>query len=324
MDLSTNRVLYEQNMNSKRLIASITKIMTCIVAIENTDIEKEVTVGKEVLKSFGSGIYIEVGEKINFKDLLYGLMLRSGNDAAIEIAYNTAGDMPSFVKLMNEKAQEIGMKNTNFINAHGLEDETGNGNISTAYDMALLTSYAYKNDTFKEIFSTKKKIAKSNTKTYSWTNKNKILHSYDFITGGKTGYTKKAKRTLVTTAEKDNKKIVIVTLNDGNDFSDHINLYQKLFSEYDSIQILNKNSFSLDECTDCYIKNDFYAMVNKKEKDNIEIENVLEKNSNSDYAGVIRIKLKDKLLHEEMIYKNKQEYKKESFFQKLRDWILSW
>lgn len=324
MDLTTNRVLYEQNMNNKRLIASISKIMSCIIAIENADLESTVTVKEEVLKSFGSGIYIEVGEKIKFKDLLYGLMLRSGNDAAIEIAYNTANDMESFVKLMNDKAKEIGMTNTTFINSHGLEDEKGNGNVSTAYDMALLTSYAYQNETFKQIFGTKKYTAKSDRKTYSWTNKNKILHSYDFITGGKTGYTKKAKRTLVTTAEKDNKKIVIVTLNDGNDFNDHIDLYQKIFKEYEAVEMLNKDSFYLEDCKDCYIKNNFYALVNKKEKENLTYEYILEKNSTSEYAGLSKVYLNNKLLYEQNIYKKVNIQEKKSIFQKLKEWLLSW
>ena len=325
MDLSSERVLYEQNMNNKRLIASISKIMTCIIAIENADLNQNVTVKEEVLKAYGSAIYIEMGETIKLKDLLYGLMLRSGNDAAIEIAYATAGDMPSFVELMNNKAKELNMKNTYFYNAHGLEEDDGNGNTSSAYDMAILTSYAYKNNTFKEIFGTKNIIVKSDKKTYSWTNKTKILHSYDFITGGKTGYTKKAKRTLVTTAEKDNKRIVIVTLNDGNDFQDHINLYQQLFKKYNSIQILNKDLFSLENCDNCYIKNDYYALVTKEEQEDLNLKYIIENNSNSEYKGKVEVFLKDNLLHEEIIYQKIIDSKtKEGFLKRIIDWIKSW
>ena len=325
MDLSSNRVLYNQNMNNKRLIASITKIMTCIIAIENGNLDSEIEVGKEVLKAYGSAIYIEIGEKITLKNLLYGLMLRSGNDAAIEIAYHIAGDMPSFVNMMNQKAQEIGMKDTLFLNAHGLEENDGNGNMSTPYDMALLTSYAYQNEIFREIFGTKRVTASSSKKTYSWQNKNKILHSYDFITGGKTGYTKKAKRTLVTTAEKDNKKIVIVTLNDGNDFSDHISLYERLFKEYDAVSMIDKNTFHLDNCQNCFVNNNYYALVTKEEMNKLHNEYILELDSKSEYAGKIRIFLDKELLHEEIIYKSRNnEIKNKSFWQKIVDWIVSW
>ena len=156
MDLNSGRILHENNINDQRLIASITKIMTCIVTIETADLNEEIEVGEEILKTYGSAIYIEVGEKLTLKDLLYGLMLRSGNDAAVVIAKNVAGSMENFALLMNEMANKIGMKNSYFYNAHGLEEDNDTGNLSTAYDMALLTKYAMKNKTFREIFGTKK------------------------------------------------------------------------------------------------------------------------------------------------------------------------
>ena len=204
MDLNSSRIIYEANIHEQRLIASITKIMTCIVTIENVDIDKKVKVDEDVLKAFGSAIYIEVGEELTIKDLLMGLMLRSGNDAAIVLAKNVAGSMDEFVYLMNELASNIGMKDTIFYNNHGLDEGEYKGNISTAYDMALLTKYAMNNKTFRNIFKTKEYITKSSYKTYKWKNKNKLLHRYDYITGGKTGFTKKARRTLVTTASKNN------------------------------------------------------------------------------------------------------------------------
>ena len=323
MDLSSNRVLYTENKDEPRLIASISKIMTCIIALENVDINKKVTVGKEVLSAYGSAIYIELNEELTIKDLLYGLMLRSGNDAAIEIAYHTSGNMEKFSALMNQKAKELGMNNTHFINSHGLEENDGTGNTSSAYDMALLTSYAYKNPTFKEIFKTKNITIKTNYKTYTWKNKNKLLHSYDYITGGKTGYTQKAKRTLVTTAEKDDKKIVIVTLNDSNDFSDNINLYESLFKKYISYKALNKSDFKINSCSDCYIKNDYSFLIEKNEKNKVKQDIYLEQNPNSEYAGLVRISLDNKLIHEEPIYR-KKEIQKESFIKKIINWIKSW
>ena len=162
MDYNSKRVLEGSNINEKKLIASTTKIMTAIIALENANINDEVEVSKDVLKAYGSAIYIEVGEKLKLIDLLYGLMLRSGNDAAIEIARHVSSSMEEFTKLMNSKAKELNMNDTVFINNHGLEDENENGNISTAYDMALLMQYALSNEQFKEIIKTKRHIVKSN------------------------------------------------------------------------------------------------------------------------------------------------------------------
>ena len=137
MDLNSGSVLYQKNANEKRLIASITKIMTAIITLENISLNKEIKVGEEVLKMYGTNIYVEVGEKITIKDLLYGLLLRSGNDASVVLANAVSKNEEEFVKLMNTKAQEIGMKNSTFSNPHGLDEETKN--YSTAYDMALLS-----------------------------------------------------------------------------------------------------------------------------------------------------------------------------------------
>lgn len=326
MDLNSNRVLYEKNIHEQRLIASTTKIMTCIIAIENASLNKEVIVGDEVLKAYGSAIYIEVGEKLTLKDLLMGLMLRSGNDAAVVIASFVAKDMDSFVKLMNDKAKEIGMQDTIFYNSHGLEEQDGKGNLSTAYDMALLTSYAMKNNTFRKIFATKKYIAKTNYKTYSWTSKNKLIHHNDFITGGKTGFTKKARRTLVTTASKNNIDLVIVTLNDPNDFQDHISLYNNIFNKYESLLVLDKNNFRIKEDTfykdnRLYIKNSYYATVTEDEKDDLEIKYILKKNKrikNNDIVGKVQVFLNDELLHSDIIYVS---VKKEKWYQRLIGWF---
>ena len=334
MDLNSDRVFYENNINDERLIASITKIMTCIIAIENSDIDKEVTVGEEVLKAFGSAIYIEIGEKLTLKDLLYGLMLRSGNDAAMVIAKNVAGDMELFADLMNNLASSIGMKNTNFVNSHGLEENDGSANISTAYDMALLTKYAMQNKIFREIFSTPKMVVKTNYKTYSWTNKNKLLHRYDYITGGKTGFTEKARRTLVTTASKDNLEVVVVTLNDPNDFQDHITLYESVFDNYEGILVLDKDNFKVKKDKiykdhKLFIKNNYYAAVKDKEKDDLHIEYQLYKNKkyiDGDVVGNANIYLKDELLHKEDIYVEVKETKesKAGLWGKIIGWFKKW
>lgn len=312
MDLDNKRVLSGYNEHEPRLIASITKIMTAIVAIENSNLDDLVEVTDIVKESFGSGIYIKVGEKITLRDLLYGLMLRSGNDAALLIAEYVGGGVDNFVYMMNEYANNLNMKNTIFINPHGLENKDGIGNKSTSYDMALLTSYASKNSTFREIFSTKTYTCKTSMMTYKWHNKNKLLR-YDFITGGKTGFTEKARRTLVTTGSKNNINLTVVTLNDSNDWQDHVYLYNKIFNEYKSYLVVDKNKFKIKKDkyykkNKLYIKNSYYMTMKKSEQKDILINIELikyKRYSNDDLVGYINIYLKNKLYHKEPIYVRK-------------------
>lgn len=325
MDMDTKRVIYSYNQNEPRLIASITKIMTSLVAINNSNIKDIVTMNESILKSYGSGIYVEVGEEMSLEDLLYGLMLRSGNDAAIAIADYVGGSMEGFVELMNENAKNIGMKKTTFINSSGLENDEGIGNMSTSYDMALLMSEAMKNDTFKEIVSTEKKIVKTNYKTYVWYNKNKLLKNYEYCTGGKTGFTEKARRTLVTTASKDNMNFVVVTLNDPNDFSDHEELYEKYFNEYKSYKILDKNNEEFNN-KNYYLKSTKYLTLTNKEYKNIKKEITYYEDNVSDIVGYITVKLNDDVLLKEYIYEKnnikEENNDKKNFFEKLKELIL--
>ena len=332
MDLNSKRVLYQNNINEKHLIASTTKIMTTLIALENSDLNKIITVDEDVLKAYGSAIYIKVGEKITLRDLLYGLMLRSGNDAAIVIAKSVAGSMNNFTNLMNLKAQNIGMTNTYFYNAHGLEEKDGKGNISTAYDMALLTREAMKNKTFRKIFKTKKYQAKTSDRNYLWTNKNKLLHNEKFITGGKTGFTKKAKRTLVTTGSKDNLDLVIVTLNDPNDFNDHRELYNKYFKKYKNKILVSKKNFKINnekyyKNNELYIKNDITLPLTKEEQKNVKIDYELEKRNrciNNSKIGTAKIFFKNKLINEEDIFVKCKKVNKLNTWNKLIGWFKKW
>lgn len=320
LDQDTNRVLLSKNKDKPMLIASITKIMTCIIALENKNISDLVVVDDSIKESYGSGIYISVGEEITLEDLLYGLMLRSGNDAAIMISTYVSGSVDSFVDLMNQKAKEIGMKNTVFHNPSGLDNNTI-GNTSTAYDMALLTSYAMQNKTYREIVKTKKYTAKTNLKTYIWHNKNKLLQ-YDYITGGKTGYTEKAKRTLVSTASKNNLNLVVVTIKDSDDWNTHKSLYEYAFDNYKSYNILNKKTFSIpkDKYYDSlYIKNDVSIILNINETKNVISHIKLEKKKhykNNEKVGTSYIYVGKKLVHKEDIYARKTN-KKESIFKRI-------
>lgn len=329
MDMDSNRILYEENINEKRSVASISKIMTALVAIESRKLDEVVVVGDEIQKSYGSGIYIKEGEEMFLRDLVYGLMLRSGNDAALAIAKYVGGTVEDFVKMMNKKANEIGMKNTTFNNPSGLDQDKGN--YSTAYDMAILTSFAMKNEEYKKITGTKKHTVKTNMNTYSWINKNKLLSIYKYTTGGKTGFTEIAKRTLVSTASKDNTNLVVVTLNDGNDWQDHQNLFEYGFSNYTNLKILEKGNITIYnddyyEDYELYVKNDFNYLMGANEKDNLVFKYELEKNrniKNNDKIGDLNIYLGDKKIHEEEIFVKIINHKKKSFFTKIRDWFVN-
>lgn len=325
MDMDSNRIIYEKNIHDVRSVASISKIMTAVLAIESGKMDDNIIIGEEIKQAYGSGIYIQVGEEITLRDLVYGLMLRSGNDAALAIANYVGGDVDSFVIMMNNKAQEIKMTHTTFNNPSGLDQE--NGNYSTAYDMALLTSYAMKLDEYKKITGTKNYKLKTNKNTYDWTNKNKLLKIYKYTTGGKTGFTEKAKRTLVTTASKDNLNLVVVTLNDGDDWNDHKKLFEYGFNNYTNINILTKGKMNIYNEKyykeyELYIKNDYNYPIMNNEKNNLLLTYELYKKiPKNEKIGEIKVKLGDKVLHSEPIYiKDKPQTKSHKNF---IDWVKS-
>lgn len=302
MEEQTGRILYEKNSHKKMLIASTTKIMTAIITIENTKLTENVKVGKEILKMYGTNIYIDVGEEISIEALLYGLMLRSGNDAAVTLANYVAGTEEKFVQLMNEKAKTIGMNNTVFNNPHGLDDDTKN--YSTAYDMALLSIYANKNPIYKKITKTKKITIKSNYKTYLWYNRNKLLQQYEYCTGGKNGYTPSAGKTLVTTASKDLLFLTIVTLNDSDSYKTHMNLYEEYFNKYKNYTIVKKGK-RYKKGNKIYVTSETFSYpMTKEEKKHLYIE-ITGKNQK-----YITIKLYEKIIGK--IKLNKLEQKKEA------------
>ncbi|PYZ94458.1 D-alanyl-D-alanine carboxypeptidase [Salipaludibacillus keqinensis] len=232
MEQESGRILYEKNSRTQMRIASITKIMTAILAIESGKLDETVTVSSRAFGTEGSSIYLAEGEKIPLNDLVYGLMLRSGNDAAVAIAEHVGGSLEGFIYLMNEKAREIGMSQTVFSNPHGLDDHEEH--YSTAYDMALLTQYAMKNPVYQEVSATE--TYRSETKENRirvFNNKNRLLTQlYPASTGGKTGYTKRAKRTLVSTAEKNEMDLIAVTINAPSDWYDHMNLFEWGFEHF--------------------------------------------------------------------------------------------
>ena len=226
MDAESGRVLYEQNIHQPRLIASITKLMTALVAVEQAeDLDEVVCVKGEWLGSEGSSIYLKAGEEITLRGLLYGLLLQSGNDAAMAIACHTAGSEAEFVALMNRRAAELGMKDTSFANPSGLNDEK---HFSTAYDMALAAQACLKNEAVAEICATRSITIGTRT----FVNHNKLLTRYEGCVGMKTGFTEKAGRTLVSAATRDGQTLICVTLNDGDDWNDHMKLLDYGFQTY--------------------------------------------------------------------------------------------
>ena len=224
LDADSGRVLYEHNADEPMLIASITKIMTAVVALEQGEIGETYTVTAEDLAE-GSSMYLAVGEELTLEELLYGLMLSSGNDAALAVAHCVCGSVGRFVSEMNRKAEALGMTRTSFANPNGLDDE---GHYSTARDMAALTAYALQNAAFVRIVSTKSITIGARTLT----NHNKLLSWYDGCIGVKTGYTKAAGRTLVSAARRAGQTLVAVTLSDGNDWEDHASLLDYGFENY--------------------------------------------------------------------------------------------
>ena len=315
MDLDSGRVLYENNADEERLIASITKIMTCIIAIEEGDLDKEIKAGEEILKMYGTSIYLELNEKMKLIDLLYGLMLRSGNDASVVIAKEVAGSVDEFVKMMNEKAKEIGMTNTTFSNPHGLDEETKN--YSTARDMAKLSRYAYKNKTYRKIIGTEEYRVKTDNKSYLWYNRMKLLGDYKYCTGGKNGYTPSAGKTLVTTHKKGNLKITVVTLYDNDEYNNHERLAEYAFDNYSNYDIVDKNDFNLViDDNKYYVNKSFSYPLTESEKDNVKVLASIDDSINSGKVGNINISLNNKTLKKIPLY-IKEEKKKENFFTKL-------
>ena len=226
MDAESGRVLYEQDAHRSRLIASTTKLMTALVAVEQAaDLEETVSVKGEWLGSEGSSIYLKAGEEITVRALLYGLLLQSGNDAAMAIACHVAGSEADFVALMNEKAAELGMNNSSFANPSGLNDDK---HYSSAYDMALLARACLNNETVAEICATQ--AITIGTRTF--VNHNKLLRRYEGCVGMKTGFTEKAGRTLVSAATRNGQTLICVTLNDGDDWNDHAKLLDYGFETY--------------------------------------------------------------------------------------------
>ncbi len=231
INCDTLEILHEKDSGKKASIASLTKIVTAITALENFDVSKEIIVTDEMVGVDGSSIYLKKGEVLSVEELLYGLMMRSGNDAATAIALSVSGSVGEFSKLMNETAQKAGAVNSNFVNPHGLEEKE---HYSTAKDVALITAYALKNQSFSKIVGTKKKVIRNTIEDYDRVliNKNKLLYSYDGCDGVKTGYTKVSGRCLASSATRNGVRLVCVVINCADTYGRTKQLFDEAFKKY--------------------------------------------------------------------------------------------
>ncbi len=235
VDATTGRVLYEKAADEQSLIASTTKIMTALVVCERCNVLDRMRIPKEAVGIEGSSMYLREGEVLTLQDLLYGLMLHSGNDAAVALAIYCGGTVEGFVELMNEKARLLGLTGTNFENPNGLDSPH---HYSTARDLAVLASYAMEDPIFQKIVSTKSVTAAGR----SLRNHNKLLWRVEGADGVKTGYTRAAGRILVSSAVRQGRRLVAVTIDDGDDWVDHAAMLEDGFSGYALQKIVDKGA----------------------------------------------------------------------------------
>lgn len=233
LDAQTGRVLYEKQADARALIASTTKIMTALIVCEQCNVLDRMRIPKEAVGIEGSSMYLQEGEVLTIQELLYGLMLHSGNDAAVALAIYCGGTVEGFAQLMNDKAHRLGMSGTHFENPNGLDSPE---HYSTARDMAILTAYAMENPVFAKTVSTKT-VTVGNR---SLRNHNKLLWRVEGVDGVKTGFTKAAGRILVSSATRQGRRLIAVTMNDPNDWQDHAQLLDDAFSRYSIQQIVSK------------------------------------------------------------------------------------
>ena len=281
MELTTGKVLQESNADVKLPMASTTKIMTAIIIVEDCNLDEAFIVDDKAVGVEGSSIYLKKGEEIDVRDLLYGLMLRSGNDSAAALAIHHSGSIEKFVEVMNERAKQIGANSTNFKNPSGLPD---NEHYTTARDLCEIARYAMQNQTFKEIVST----TSYKGKYRSYANKNKMLYNYQGANGVKTGYTVKAGRCLVSSAERDGMDVVCVVLNCPDMYERSTVILNNSFNTYELLKLDENNVFMSDTVL-CKLKNSTNLVVKKGQKLSFKV--IPEVNSKHTQKGDLVAKL---------------------------------
>lgn len=287
LDGDTGRVLFESSSDARLPIASLTKIWTALVAIENSNLQDEVVISPRAATAEGSSIYLQAGEKVTVETLLYGLMLRSGNDAATALAEHAGGSVEGFVKLMNERAVVAGLTNTVFMNPSGLHHDE---HLSSARDTAEMLRVALQNKTFKKIASTV--LYRANTENgMLWENKHRLLREGSGVAieigdetqqpvnalksakgsafAGKTGFTKVAGRTLATAFQKDGQTCIVVTLNESDDWNVHRGLANKVWQEYSLETVVKKGKYKVNKNLSIRLEEPILLQLTKEEKESV-------------------------------------------------------
>ena len=315
MEQDTKRVLYGKNYRSKVKIASTTKILTAIVAIENNSLDEKVTISKKAAGTGGSTVGLISGSQVSLKALMYGMLLKSGNDCAVAIAEHVGGSVEEFANMMNEKAYEIGAKDTRCTNPHGLDTED---NYSTAYDLALITCYAKTNETLSKMLGTESITINFDRSPKYLANTNRLLFTYEYCDGGKTGFTNGANRCLVATAKKEDLKVVAVVLGANTTdirFSETKELLKYGIENYKMTDISDSINWYIDIPV---YKGNIYSYVRKfnfskmlplkeGEKEQIYISQSIVPNlyapvQRGSYLGNLELYMRDELLYSKNIY----------------------
>ena len=292
IDADTGRLLDGNNENVRLPIASLTKIWTAFTFIES-GAKGDVLITPEAASAEGSSIYLKQGTVIDSDALLYGLMLRSGNDAAHALSEHAGGSLEGFVDMMNEKAIIHGLNDTVFTNPSGLHDEK---HLSTAYETALMMYHAMGNEKFREIATAKNHQYQGEEQAYSWRNKHRLIHYEPTAIAGKTGFTKAAGRTLVTYFEKDGKKVIVVTLNDGDDWNTHINLSAKVFSTFKKTTVAKKGTYELLPGVEAELAAPIELLLKKGEKAKLLNVAHIPRGKNKKSTGLWTVSLDDEVI----------------------------
>lgn len=333
IEATTGRILYAKDENKKLPMASTTKILTAIVAIENCkQLDKKFEIPKSAVGVEGSSIYLKKGEHLSIRELLYGLMLRSGNDSAVAIATIVSGSVEKFVEEMNKKCEKLGLKNTHIVTVNGLHDDK---HYSTASDLAKLTAYAMNNSVFSEIVSTKEKCISSELdKKYGYRylkNKNKLLNMIKGADGVKTGYTTKAGKCFVGSATRNGMRIISVVLNSKSTFNEAADLIEKAFSEFKMTKLFSKGNLFETEIKNrkhkqkipVIIPSDIYYPLKDKEMINVTAKVEMQENlsapiKNGQVIGELKIRMENDLLFSQKLYTIKvDKIKDDNYFKKL-------
>ncbi|WP_191963866.1 D-alanyl-D-alanine carboxypeptidase family protein [Psychrobacillus sp. AK 1817] len=275
IDAKTGRLLLGSNADVELPIASLTKVWTALTVLDNATLDEEITISSVAAAQEGSSLYLQPGEVWTVNSLLHGLMLQSGNDAAYALAEHTGGSLEGFVKLMNEKFELAGLDHSHFTNPSGLHNDD---HYASAHDMANMFRLALQNEDFKKISSAKNFVPEE--RSIKWRNKHKLIHFNEYTVAGKTGYTKRAGRTLVTYLKDKDKEVIVVTLNHSNDWNTHVSLAEQVFQNYENVKVVEKGKYQLFQKDVIEVKKDYYLLLNKEEQDQLNNVLIIPRNNN--------------------------------------------